>query len=159
VSADSTSGWYTYNSDGTAATFTFTMNPSDAGAKVLNATGAGSPSLQSPFICGGVDDIVFFVDEGTSAPSGDSHPTLAMGTYDPSSGGYDIQALVDEAEDFQVAYGVDGADGSTADGAPTRPAWTSAEPTRTSGSATSPASRTPCWAPRPRRFPGPDRWR
>src|SRR5499433_1367246 len=63
VSADSTSGWYTYSSDGTNATFTFTMNPSDAGAKVLNATGSASPALQSAFICGAVDDLLFFVDE------------------------------------------------------------------------------------------------
>jgi hypothetical protein len=39
-----------------------------------------------------------------------------MASYDPSSGAYDVQALIDEAEDFQVAYGVDGADASTADG-------------------------------------------
>jgi Tfp pilus assembly protein PilV len=116
VSADSTAGWYTWQSDGTSATFSFTMNPSNAGAKVLNATGAGSPALQSPFICGVVDDLLFFVDEGTSAVSGDTHPTLAMANYDPSSGAYDVQALVDEAEDFQVAYGVDGADASTPDG-------------------------------------------
>ena len=51
-----------------------------------------------------------------SPGSGDTHPTLAMANYDPSSGNYDIQPLVDEAEDFQVAYGVDGADGSTLDG-------------------------------------------
>ena len=116
VNADSAGSWYTYVSDGTTATFTFTMNPSDAGAKVLNATGAGSPALQSPFICGVVDDLLFFVDEGTAAVTGDTHPTLAMASYDPSSGSYDIQALVDEAEDFQVAYGVDGVDTSTIDG-------------------------------------------
>lgn len=116
VNADATGGWYTYSSDGTTATFSFAMNPSDAGAKMLNATGAGSPGLQNPFFCGAVDDILFFVDEGTSAGAGDTHPTLAMATYDPSSAKYDVQALVDEAEDFQVAYGVDGADGSAADG-------------------------------------------
>ncbi|HKF42114.1 MAG TPA: PilW family protein [Thermoanaerobaculia bacterium] len=116
VSADSTGGWYTYSSDGTNATFTFTMNPSDTGAKVLNATAAGSPALQSAFICGVVDDLLFFVDEGTASVTGDTHPTLAMANYDPSSGNYDIQALVDEVEDFQVAYGVDGADSSTPDG-------------------------------------------
>ena len=116
VNADASGSWYTYTSDSTTATFSFSMNPSDAGAKVLNATGAGSPALQNPFLCGAVDDILFFVDEGTSAVSGDTHPALAMATYDPSSGNYDIQPLVDEAEDFQVAYGVDGADGSTVDG-------------------------------------------
>jgi hypothetical protein len=92
------------------------MNPSDAGAKVLNAAASGAPAIQTPFVCGAVDDIVFFVDEGTAPVSGDTHPTLAMGTYDPSTGNYDIQPLVDEAEDLQIAYGVDGADGSTPDG-------------------------------------------
>jgi hypothetical protein len=116
VNADAGGSWYTYSSGGGAATFTFSMNPSDAGARVLNATAAGAPALQNPFSCGAVDDIVFFVDEGTAAVSGDTHPSLAMATYDPSTGNYDIQALVDEAEDFQIAYGVDAADGSTADG-------------------------------------------
>lgn len=116
VNADASGTWYTYTSNGTTATFSFSMNPSDAGAKVLNATGAGSPALQNPFLCGAVDDILFFVDEGTSVVSGDTHPSLAMATFDPSSGNYDIQPLVDEAEDFQVAYGVDGADGSAVDG-------------------------------------------
>src|SRR5204863_8338130 len=74
------------------------------------------PSLQNPFICGALDDIVFFVDEGTAAVSGDTHPTLAMATYDPSTTHYDVQSLVDEVEDFQIAYGVDGADGSAVDG-------------------------------------------
>jgi prepilin-type N-terminal cleavage/methylation domain-containing protein len=116
VNANATGSWYTYAVSGGAATFTFSMNPSDAGAKVFNASAAGAPSLQNPFMCGALDDILFFVDEGTAAVTGDTHPALAMATYDPSSGSYDVQPLVDEVEDFQVAYGVDGADGSTPDG-------------------------------------------
>jgi prepilin-type N-terminal cleavage/methylation domain-containing protein len=117
VNANSSGSWYAYSSSGGNATFTFSMNPSDAGARLFNATAdAGAPSLSSPFLCGAVDDILFFVDEGTAAVSGDTHPSLAMATYDPSSGNYDVQPLVDEVEDFQVAYGVDGADGSTPDG-------------------------------------------
>ncbi len=116
VTADAAGSWYTYSTSGGASTFSFAMNPSDSKAKVLNAAASGAPSLANPFVCGAVDDIVFFVDEGTSPGSGDTHPTLAMANYDPSSGNYDIQPLVDEAEDFQVAYGVDGADGSTLDG-------------------------------------------
>jgi Tfp pilus assembly protein PilV len=116
VNADASGSWYTYSSGGGSATFAFSMNPSNAGARVFNATAASAPSLSKPFLCGAVDDIVFFVDEGTAAVSGDTHPSLAMATYDPSTGNYDIQSLVDEAEDFQVAYGVDGADGSAADG-------------------------------------------
>jgi prepilin-type N-terminal cleavage/methylation domain-containing protein len=117
VNADSSGSWYAYSSSGGNATFTFSMNPSDSGARALNATpGAGAPALSSPFVCGAVDDILFFVDDGTEAVSGDTHPSLAMATYDPSSGHYDVQPLVDEVEDFQVAYGVDGADGSAFDG-------------------------------------------
>jgi Tfp pilus assembly protein PilV len=116
VNADASGSWYTYTVSGGSATFSFTMDPSNAGAKVFNATAAGAPTLQNPFQCGALDDIVFFVDEGTAAVSGDTHPALAMATYDPSSGHYDIQSLVDETEDFQIAYGVDGADGSTSDG-------------------------------------------
>lgn len=117
VNANSSGSWYTYSTSGGNATFTFAMDPSNAGARVLNATpGAGAPALSSPFLCGAVDDILFFVDDGTAAASGDTHPSLAMATYDPSSGNYDVQPLVDEVEDFQVAYGVDGADGSAPDG-------------------------------------------
>lgn len=116
VAAEPSGAWYTYAVNGGNATFTFTMDPSDAGARVFNATSAGAPALQNPFQCGVLDDIVFFVDEGTAAVSGDTHPTLARATYDPTSGNYDIQSLVDETEDFQVAYGVDGADGSATDG-------------------------------------------
>jgi Tfp pilus assembly protein PilV len=117
VNAASSGSWYTYSSSGGSATFTFSMNPSDSGARAFNATpGAGAPALSSPFACGVVDDILFFVDDGTAAVSGDTHPTLAMATYDPTSGYYDVQPLVDEVEDFQVAYGVDGADGSAPDG-------------------------------------------
>jgi len=116
VNADAAGSWYTFSTSGGTSTFSFAMNPSDSKAKVLNAAASGAPSLANPFVCGAVDDIVFFVDEGTSPGSGDTHPTLAMANYDPSSGNYDIQPLVDETEDFQVAYGVDGADGSTIDG-------------------------------------------
>jgi prepilin-type N-terminal cleavage/methylation domain-containing protein len=116
VNADAAGDWYNYSTSGGSATFTFSMNPSDAGAKVFNAATSGAPAVQTPFVCGAIDDIVFFVDEGTAPVSGDTHPTLAMGTYDPSTGNYDVQPLVDEVEDFQVAYGVDGVDGSTADG-------------------------------------------
>ncbi len=117
VNANSSGTWYTYDSSGTVSTFTFSMNPSDPGAKVFNATAAGgAPTLSVPFVCGALDDILFFVDEGTAAVSGDTHPSLAMATFDPSSGNYDVQPLVDEVEDFQIAYGVDGADGSTPDG-------------------------------------------
>jgi Tfp pilus assembly protein PilV len=104
---DTTGAWYTSSAD----TFTFTMNPQDAGARKLNAQSGGAPALEKPYAGGVVDEIRFFVDEGSSNATGsaaDTHPSLAEAVFDPSTGGYDIQALVDEVEDFQVAYGVDG---------------------------------------------------
>ena len=106
--------WYTQ----TASTFTFTMNPQDSSAKKLNASNSTAPSIDKPFSGGPVDQVRFFVDEGAadaSASNADTHPSLVEATLDPSTGNYDIQPLVDEVEDFQVAYGVDGADGSVHD--------------------------------------------
>src|SRR6185295_18835902 len=99
-------------------TFAFVMNPQDAGAKKLDAATGLASSIDKPFSGGVVDDIRFFVDEGpvdASSSSLDTHPTLAEATLDPSTGQFDIQPLVAEVEDFQVAYGVDGADGTIHD--------------------------------------------
>ena len=104
---DTTGNWYTTTAD----TFTFTMNPQDSGAQKLNAATGGAPAIEQAYAGGAVDDILFFVDEGSSDASSsnvDTHPSLAEAVFDPSSGRYDIQSLVDEVEDFQVAYGVDG---------------------------------------------------
>jgi Tfp pilus assembly protein PilV len=112
---DTTGSWYT----STADTFTFTMDPRDEGARKLNAvSGTVRELVQSPYSCGPVDEILFFVDEGSTDASIspiDTHPSLAEAIFDPSSGRYDVQPLVDEVEDFQVAYGIDGADGSAHD--------------------------------------------
>jgi Tfp pilus assembly protein PilV len=104
---DTTGIWYTSS----ATTFTFTMNPQDASARKLNASTNGATGLEKPYAGGAVDEIQFFVDEGSSDATGstqDTHPSLAEAIYDPSSGQFDVQPLVDEVEDFQVAYGVDG---------------------------------------------------
>jgi prepilin-type N-terminal cleavage/methylation domain-containing protein len=106
--------WYTQ----TATTFSFVMNPQDAGAKKLEASTSLASSIDKPFSGGLVDVVRFFVDEGpadASASSLDTHPMLVEATLDPSTGNYDVQPLVEEVEDFQVAYGVDGADGTTPD--------------------------------------------
>jgi len=112
---DTTGSWYT----STADTFTFTMDPRDTGARKLDAVdGVVRELVQSPYSCGPVDEILFFVDEGpTNATTSrlDTHPSLAEAILDPSTGRYDVQPLVDEVEDFQVAYGIDGADGSAHD--------------------------------------------
>jgi len=110
---DVSGAWYTQ----TPTTFTFAMNPQDAGARALNATAGGSPSLQKPFLCGAVDDALLFVDEGgqDATSRGDTHPVLSIGLYDPATTRFDVQPLVGEVEDFQVAYGIDGIDGSSPD--------------------------------------------
>lgn len=111
----STAGtWYTQ----TATTFAFVMNPQDSGAKKLEASTSLASSIDKPFSGGVLDDVRFFVDEGpadVTASNLDTHPTLAEATFDPGSGNWDIQPLVEEVEDFQVAFGVDGADGTTHD--------------------------------------------
>jgi len=111
---DVSGAWYTQ----TPTTFTFTMNPQDAGARALNASAGGSPALQKPFLCGAVDDALLFVDEGGQDATGsrrDTHPVLSVGLYDPATARFDVQPLVGEVEDFQVAYGIDGIDGSPLD--------------------------------------------
>jgi prepilin-type N-terminal cleavage/methylation domain-containing protein len=111
----STTGtWYTK----TTTTFAFVMNPQDPGAKKFDAATAVASSIDKPFSGGVLDEIRFFVDEGPADATSsnlDTHPTLAEATLDPGSGNWDIQPLVEEVEDFQVAYGVDGADGTTHD--------------------------------------------
>ena len=110
----------TFPSPGTppADTFTFVMNPQDPGALKLTAAPPSATTLDKPFSGGVVDEIRFFVDEGdtdkTSATV-DTHPTLAEATFDPSSGNWEIQSLIEDVEDFQIAYGVDGINGSVHD--------------------------------------------
>jgi prepilin-type N-terminal cleavage/methylation domain-containing protein len=114
VSADDTPGWYTQSAD----TFTFTMNPQDLGALKLAAAPYSATAVDKPFSGGVVDEIRFFVDEGPADASSstlDTHPSLAEAIFDPSTGNWEIQPLIEDVEDFQVAYGVDGIDGSTHD--------------------------------------------
>lgn len=112
-----TSTWCTL----TTTALSFTMNPQDVGAKKLDApvTPLIPPTLAKSVGGGPIDIVRFFVDEGAVDATGstaDTHPSLAQASFDPASGNYDIQTLVEEAEDLQIAYGVDGADGTTHDG-------------------------------------------
>ncbi len=108
----------------TSDSLTFEMNPQNAGARELNATTTLPSSLAKSIGGGAIDVVRFFVDEGGSDATGsttDTHPSLVEATLDPSTGGpgsgrWDVQPLIEEVEDFQIAYGVDGSDGSTADG-------------------------------------------
>ena len=111
---NTTGAWYA----STATTFSFTMNPQDAGARAFNAASGGAPALQKPFLSGAIDDVTVFVDEGAADATGsraDTHPVLSAALLDPATGAFDVSPLVGEAEDFQVAYGIDGADGSAPD--------------------------------------------
>jgi len=111
---DTTGNWYTK----TATTFTFAMNPQDSGAQMLTTGPPSATSLDRPFSCGVADEVLFFVDEGPSDASSnalDTHPSLAEALFDPLSGNWEIQPLIENVEDFQVAYGVDGINGSPRD--------------------------------------------
>jgi hypothetical protein len=122
---DTTGTWYTK----TPTTFTFSMNPQDAGAQKLDATPPTAGSIDKPYSAGVVDEIFFFVDEGTndaSASTFDTHPSLAEAIFDPSSGNWEIQPLIENVEDFQVAYGVDGIDGTAHNGGISPAAFSSA---------------------------------
>jgi Tfp pilus assembly protein PilV len=117
VQADDTGTWYTYT-PGTPATFTFVMDPQDEGAKMMTTGPSSATSLDKPFTCGVADQIRFFVDEGPVNESNstlDTHPSLAEALFDPLSGNWEIQPLIENVEDFQVAYGVDGINGSPRD--------------------------------------------
>lgn len=109
---DTAGTWYTQTAD----TFTFTMNPQDVGAQDLMPPMV--PDLSMPISGGVVDEVLFFVDEGGNDGTGstaDTHPALAEAFRDASTGFYDIQPLVQDVEDFQVAYGVDGINGTVRD--------------------------------------------
>jgi prepilin-type N-terminal cleavage/methylation domain-containing protein len=109
----------------TATSLTFTMNPTGSGPKELNATTPPPTTTLSKSIAGGAVDVVrFFVDEGGTNQTGigaDTHPSLAEAVLDPTLGGpttggkWNIQPLVEEVEDFQIAYGVDAIDGTPHD--------------------------------------------
>ncbi len=95
-----TGNWFTQ--DPAKTTFTFNMSQ-DANAEKLNATSTLPVSLAKSISGGAVDVVRFFVDD-----TGDTHPSLAEAVWDPASTQWDVQTLIEEVEDFQVAYGVDG---------------------------------------------------
>jgi Tfp pilus assembly protein PilW len=117
VDANAAGTWYTYV-QGPPATFTFVMDPQDAEAQKMTTGPSSATSLDKPFTCGVADQIRFFVDEGPNNESNstlDTHPSLAEALFDPLSGNWEIQPLIENVEDFQVAYGVDGINGSPRD--------------------------------------------
>jgi prepilin-type N-terminal cleavage/methylation domain-containing protein len=112
---DTSGSWYTE----TATSFTFVMNATDTRARLLAATNDSAAVVPTATTGGVVEDVVFFVDRGDAeahAPSQYLHPFLAQGTRDLATGLWDVAPIAPEVEDFQVAYGIDGAGGSARDG-------------------------------------------
>ena len=107
---DTTGTWYTKTADA----FAFSMDVQDAGARRFDATAPTPTNMDKPFAGGVVDEVRFFLDEGStdgSTSAADTHPTLAEAVLDAQTNQYEVRPLVAEVEDFQVAYGVDGIGG------------------------------------------------
>ena len=83
---------------GCASTFTFTTAQND-GARKLHATTTLSPTLAKSISGGAIDVVRFFVDD-----KGDTHPSLAEAAWDPQSGRWDVQTLIEDVEDFQIVF-------------------------------------------------------
>jgi prepilin-type N-terminal cleavage/methylation domain-containing protein len=107
---NATGTWYTKTAD----SFAFSMDVQDAGARRFDAPAPTPTNMDKPFAGGVVDEVRFFVDEGStdsSTSAADTHPTLAEAILDAQTNQYDVRPLVAEVEDFQVAYGIDGIGG------------------------------------------------
>lgn len=108
---------------------TLTVDFSDASGASYDIS-AGSPQqLAQPLGVGLLDDLVYFVHDGaecseggTNCPSvnpdpGKIHPFLASARRLISLGGatasYSLQAVADNIEDMQIAYGIDAYSGTT----------------------------------------------
>ena len=107
---DATGTWYTKTAD----SFAFSMDVQDAGARRFDASAPTPTNMDKPFAGGVVDEVRFFVDEGStdrSTSAADTHPMLAEAILDAQTNQYEVRPLVAEVEDFQVAYGVDGIGG------------------------------------------------
>lgn len=118
VSADTAGSWYVHDTTAVPQTFQFTVDFTDATARTMNASTALADGLERPFSGGVVDEIVLFVDRGPQDPAAlggrYTHPFLAQAIRQ-GDGGWQVQRLIDDVEDLQLAYGIDGVDGSTPD--------------------------------------------
>jgi hypothetical protein len=105
-----------------------TLDFNDANARKFNL-GSGGPVIPPASLgavhCGILDDYTVFVHDGAegaeASPSSDStkqHPYLGLARLwtNGATPTYEVQVLAEDVEDFQVAYGIDGADGTTPDG-------------------------------------------
>lgn len=119
VDANAAGTWYVYDGTAVPPTFSFTIDFSDATAMAMNATNAANDELATPLSGGVVDEIILFVDRGPQDPAalggGYTHPFLAQAIR-RGDGSWDVQRLVDDVEDLQFAFGIDGiVAGSTPD--------------------------------------------
>ena len=102
--------------DTTPAQARVTVNFQDASAKMFNGTVPYAGSAANPLdtnIRGGVlDDIVYFIDDTLVG-----HPALVMGLLKGvSPRTFQILPIAEDIEDLQVAFGIDGVDGTALDG-------------------------------------------
>jgi type II secretory pathway pseudopilin PulG len=118
VDANAAGTWYVHDGTATPQTFRFTVDFTDVTGRTMNASTAVADALERPFSGGVVDEIVLFVDRGPQDPaalgSGYAHPFLAQAIR-RGDGSWEVQRLIDDVEDLQFAYGLDGLDGSTPD--------------------------------------------
>src|SRR5437660_6316740 len=90
---DATGTWYTKTAD----SFAFTMDVQDAGARRFDASAPTPTNMDRPFAGGVVDEVRFFVDEGStgrSTSAADTHPMLAEAILDAQTNQYEVRPLV-----------------------------------------------------------------
>jgi len=108
---------------------TLTLGTTNAYANSLNSSGAFPAGLNTPTRGGVLDDMLYFIDDGTAIGGscsvanqsdlpGPCHPQLASAQWAPTSGGCTITTedpfacatvtpIADDIEDMQIAYGLD----------------------------------------------------
>jgi len=117
-------------SDGTnEPNATLTLSTTNAYANSLNSSGAFSAGLTTPTRGGVLDDLLYFIDDGTdlgktcgaanqSALPGPCHPQLVVAQWGAPAGGCSttvetpmacatVTPIADDIEDLQIAYGLD----------------------------------------------------
>jgi prepilin-type N-terminal cleavage/methylation domain-containing protein len=79
------------------------FNSAPGGSEDPVEVGANAQSLKNVRHAGILDDLIFFIDNGTDPLH--AHPSLAQGTRRGNK--FDVVTLADDVEDMQIAYGVD----------------------------------------------------
>jgi prepilin-type N-terminal cleavage/methylation domain-containing protein len=79
------------------------FNSAPGGTETPGENGAPAQALKNVRHAGILDDMIFFIDNGTDALH--QHPSLAQGIRRGNA--FDVVTLADDVEDMQIAYGVD----------------------------------------------------